>query len=176
MHPTRNETIQIIRGDITTLDVAVIVNAANETLLGGGGVDGAIHAAAGPELRKACFDIGGCEVGQAVITNGYDLPCQYVVHTVGPRWIDGKSNEASLLASCYMESLKLAHEYFQRSIAFPAISTGVFGYPVDKAAKISIDAIRIFQMARPDAFDEIILCAYSNDIYDAWQDSLFGNR
>ena len=136
--------IEITRGDITKLDVGAIVNAANSTLLGGGGVDGAIHRAAGPELLAECRKLGGCEPGEAKLTPGYHLPALFVIHTVGPIWRGGKYGEAQTLANCYRNSLQLAVENEIKTIAFPAISCGAYGYPIDEAAQIALKTTREF--------------------------------
>ncbi len=138
------QRIAVIQGDITEQHVDAIVNAANSSLLGGGGVDGAIHRAAGPELRAECQTLGGCATGQAKITRGYRLPARYVIHTVGPVWHGGQANEDELLASCYRQSLALAVAHGVKTIAFPSISTGAYGFPVERAAPIAIDTIKRF--------------------------------
>ena len=149
--------IETIQADITTLEVDGIVNAANSTLLGGGGVDGAIHRAAGPELKKFCETLGGCPTGEAKITPGFRLPAKHVIHTVGPVYHGGNSNEATLLANCYRNSLELALQHGVRSIAFPSISTGAYGYPREEAARIAVKVMHEYE-AR---FERIVACCFS---------------
>jgi O-acetyl-ADP-ribose deacetylase (regulator of RNase III) len=160
--------IRILKGDITKLDTDAIVNAANSSLLGGGGVDGAIHRAAGPELLDACRRIGGCPTGQARITKGYRLPAKYVIHTVGPVWHGGGKGEAQLLADCYRNSLLLATESGLRSIAFPAISTGVYGYPFEAASRIAIRTVDDF-LKSPATIEEVVFILYGNRDYEGFR-------
>ncbi|HEX3072630.1 MAG TPA: O-acetyl-ADP-ribose deacetylase [Ignavibacteriales bacterium] len=160
-----NGKIEIYLGDITKLNVGAIVNAANKSLLGGGGVDGAIHRAAGPELLKECRTLGGAETGEAKITKGYNLPAKYVIHTVGPVWQGGAHNEDKLLASCYNNSLRLAKEHNIKSIAFPAISTGIYGFPFERAANIAYKEVKKFLAENPD-MEKIIFACFSKSDYD----------
>jgi O-acetyl-ADP-ribose deacetylase (regulator of RNase III) len=152
--------VRAIQGDITLLDVDAIVNAANSSLLGGGGVDGAIHRAAGPRLLEECRHLGGCPTGEARITNAHDLKARKIIHTVGPVWHDGNSGERELLASCYEQSLSLATQYGLTSIAFPSISTGAYGFPLELAAPIAINTVREYTRAN-DNLKEVVFCCFS---------------
>ena len=158
---TMKPDFSAITADITTLDVDVIVNAANEGLLGGGGVDGAIHRAAGPRLLAACREIGGCPTGEAVITEGFDLPARYVIHTVGPVWRGGNQGEPDLLGRCYRQALRLADRHALASIAFPGISTGVYGYPAQQAAKIAV-ASCLDAAPELEHLEQVIFCCFSD--------------
>ena len=165
------DKIEILRGDITKLEVDAIVNAANATLLGGGGVDGAIHRAAGSELLAECRTLGGCEPGQAKITGAYLLPARFVIHTVGPIWHGGKHGEERTLADCYRNSLKLAVENEIKTIAFPAISCGAYGYPIEEAAQIAFKTTRDF-LATNDEIKKVIFVVWGEDVYDAYRQIL----
>ena len=159
---------EILRGDVTKLDADAIVNAANMTLLGGGSVDGAIHRAAGSELLAECRTLGGCEPGQAKITRGYDLSARFVIHTVGPIWRGGKHNDARILANCYPNSLKLAVENEIRTIGFPAISCGAYGYPIEEAAHIAVKTTHEF-LAMRDEIQKVLFVVWNEDVYDAYR-------
>jgi O-acetyl-ADP-ribose deacetylase (regulator of RNase III) len=163
--------IDIVRGDITKLDVDAIVNAANTTLLGGGGVDGAIHRAAGPELLAECRALDGCRPGEAKITRGYHLPTRFVIHTVGPVWRGGKHHEPETLANCYRNSLQLAVENEIKTIAFPAISCGAYGYPIPDAAQVALKTARDF-LATDDSIDKVTFALWGEDIYEAYRQLL----
>lgn len=162
-------TIKAIKGDITkTKDVQAIVNAANTSLLGGGGVDGAIHRAAGPELLAECRTLNGCSTGEAKITKAYNLPCEYVIHTVGPIWRGGAHNEDILLANCYYNSLKLAVEHNIRTIAFPSISTGVYSFPLNRAAKLAVETVYRFIEEHPDKIDLVEWALFDDRTYEVY--------
>jgi len=160
--------IKVVRADITSLAVDAIVNAANETLLGGGGVDGAIHRAAGPELRQACQKIGGCPTGEARITLGFRLTETWVIHTVGPVWQGGDKGEPDLLVACYKNSFDLALQNGVSTIAFPSISTGAYGYPIDAAASIAVGVMQSYR----DKFEEIVCCCFSEEDREIYEKAL----
>lgn len=160
--------LRAVQGDITRLQVDAIVNAANASLLGGGGVDGAIHRAAGPELRAECRALGGCRVGEAKLTAGHRLPARFVVHTVGPVWRDGNQGEPELLAACYRNALRVAADQAVRSIAFPCISTGIYGYPVELAATVAVAAVRT-ALQEPGSIREVIFCCFSAADFEVYR-------
>ncbi len=166
-----NPKILIVRGDITHQEVEAIVNAANNSLLGGGGVDGAIHRAAGPELLKECATLKGCATGDAKITKGYNLPAKWVIHTVGPRWRDGHHGEEQLLACCYRRCLELAVENKIKSLAFPAISTGIYGFPLERATTIAITEVKHF-LEQEKAIDKVVFVCFSRDSFECYQEKL----
>jgi O-acetyl-ADP-ribose deacetylase (regulator of RNase III) len=163
--------LQVVHGDITRMEVDAIVNAANSGLLGGGGVDGAIHRAAGPELLAECRTLGGCLPGQAKITRGHRLSARFVIHTVGPIWRGGKHGEAQTLANCYRNSLRLAVENDIKTIAFPAISCGAYGYPIQEAAHIALKTTREF-LGATDKMDKVIFVLWGEDVYKAYRQVL----
>jgi len=160
--------LRAVQGDITRLRVDAIVNAANASLLGGGGVDGAIHHAAGPELRAECRMLGGCRVGEAKLTAGHRLPARLVVHTVGPVWRGGTQGEPELLAACYRNALRVAADQTVRSIAFPCISTGIYGYPVELAATVAVTAVRT-ALQKPGSIREVIFCCFSAADFEVYR-------
>ena len=164
--------IEVVQGDITKLEVDAIVNAANSTLLGGGGVDGAIHRAAGPKLLARCVTLGGCKTGDAKITPGYNLPPKYVIHTVGPVWHGGNKGEPELLSSCYRRSLELAVENGLKTIAFPCISTGVNGYPAEMAAEVAVPTVRQTQQKLSHQIN-ITFCCFSGRDYEIYRERIY---
>lgn len=163
--------VHAIQANITTMAKDAIVNAANSSLLGGGGVDGAIHRAAGPGLFQECRMLGGCKTGEAKLTRAYRLPARYVIHTVGPVWRGGSHREAELLTSCYRRSLELAVSHNVRTIAFPSISTGIYGYPIELAAPTAVDTVYTFLNEAPD-LEEVVFCCYSNGDLEIYQNVL----
>ncbi|MCR5536969.1 MAG: O-acetyl-ADP-ribose deacetylase [Succinivibrio sp.] len=165
--------IELVLGDLTAdHQVEAIVNAANSTLLGGGGVDGAIHRAAGPQLLAECRTLGGCATGEAKLTSAYRLPCSYVIHTVGPIWHGGEAQEAQLLKSCYEHSLRLAKVHGIRSLAFPSISTGVYGYPVSLAAPVALKTVSAYLASHPQDFERILWVLFDENTYNAYAQAL----
>lgn len=164
--------VELVKGDITQLKVDAIVNAANKTLLGGGGVDGAIHKAAGPDLLEECRGLGGCETGEAKITKGYKLPARYVIHTVGPVWQGGKNKEEELLASCYKNSLELAKKHKLRTIAFPSISTGAYRFPIEKACPVALRTVKEFLESIPDVFEKVVFVLFSEKDLEVYKNFL----
>ena len=164
--------IKAVKGDITKIEVQAIVNAANESLLGGGGVDGAIHRAAGPQLLEECRTLHGCPTGEAKLTRGYNLLADYFIHTVGPVWHGGEGREAELLASCYYKSLLVAVENGIRTIAFPSISTGVYGYPVDKAAKVAVHTVNRFLTDNPGKIDVVYWVLFDDRTFNVYQSEI----
>ncbi len=163
--------ISVVEGDITTQRVDAIVNAANTSLLGGGGVDGAIHRAAGPRLKDECRTLGGCDTGEAKITGGYDLPAKHVIHTVGPVWRGGGNDEDDLLARCYRNGLALAGQHRLRTIAFPSISTGAYGFPVARAARIAVAETVAF-LRDHELPESVVFVCFGRDVYDCYQSAL----
>ncbi len=162
---------RVWQGDITKLDVDVIVNAANSSLLGGGGVDGAIHRAAGPDLVHECRLLGGCKTGDAKLTRGYKLPARHIIHTVGPVWNGGAKNEPALLASCHRRALEIATQHGLRTLAFPAISTGIYGYPIDAAAQIAVREVQTW-LAAHDLPAEVVFCTFNGEATAAFEREL----
>ncbi len=164
-------TVEVFEGDITTLNVDAIVNAANKSLLGGGGVDGAIHRAAGHQLLEECRTLGGCETGQAKLTRGYKLPAKYIIHTVGPVWYGGNKNEDKLLSNCYKNSLELAMNHKVKSIAFPSISTGAYGFPFERAAKIAVKVVQDF-LEENKTIKKVVFVCFGKDAFEVYKNLL----
>ncbi len=164
--------LKVVKDDITTITVDAVVNAANNSLLGGGGVDGAIHRAAGPELLAACRPLGGCETGNAVLTAAFRLPCRYVIHTVGPIWSGGSNNEAGALASCYHHCLQLADRHAVVSIAFPAISCGVYGFPIYPAAKIAVESVMDYCSQTHCSIKSVLFVCFGDEVKMAYEGAL----
>ena len=169
--PTMNDRMQAIEGDITKIQADAIVNAANGSLLGGGGVDGAIHLAAGPRLVEECRKLNGCDTGDAKVTRGYRLPAKFIIHAVGPIWHGGLGNEDALLASCYRRSLEIASQKGLKTIAFPAISTGVYRFPLERAASIAAEEVTRFLQTYPE-FDRVIFCTFGDAATKAYSDAV----
>jgi len=167
--------MEVIKGDITELQVDAIVNAANNSLLGGGGVDGAIHRAAGPELLEECRGLNGCRTGEAKITKGYKLPAKWVIHTVGPIWYGGHGNERELLKKCYENSLKIGEEKSIKSVAFPSISTGAYGFPIEKAVKIAVKEVKNF-LENNRTIEKVIFVCFSDNDYNIYLEELRKNN
>src|SRR5579871_1199818 len=167
--------IEILRGDITKLEVDAIVNAANTSLLGGGGVDGAIHRAAGPKLALECLKLHGCKTGEAKITGGYKLPARHVIHTVGPVWRGGKAHEEELLANCYRNSLALAEQHGCKTVAFPAISTGIYRFPIERATPIAVAEVRQWLDAHPLP-EKVLFVCFANEVYQSYREALGDER
>ena len=163
-----NYKIEIVEADITKLPVEAIVNAANTTLLGGGGVDGAIHRAAGPKLLEECKTLGGCRTGEAKITKGYNLPAKFVIHTVGPVWHDGTNKEDELLTNCYKNSLLLAVENKIKTVAFPSISTGVYSFPLERAAKIAVKVVQEF-LQKDKTIEKVVFVCFGKDVFEIYK-------
>ncbi len=172
--PAPRDRVEVVRGDITRLEVDAIVNAANTSLLGGGGVDGAIHRAAGPGLVRECRMLGGCRVGEAKLTGGHRLPARHVIHTVGPVWQGGGAGEDELLQSCYRSSLQIAAEHGLRAVAFPAISTGVYRFPVERAARLAVEEVLRFLGDHPLP-ERVLLVAFGDEAQQSYLTALAGN-